>query len=136
MTGLDHRSEIGDRDARVERGRGEAPMAEQRLDVAEIGAAAQQMRRAGVPQRVRREVQAETTAIVLEAHAETHGGEPTSMAREEERSVDATRELRSTVGEVDIKRGGRGAADRDDAVFAAFAGAHEQQAVAEIEKGN
>ena len=41
MTRLDDRSEIGDRDARIEGGRGQAAMAEQRLDVTQIGAAAQ-----------------------------------------------------------------------------------------------
>lgn len=44
MTGLDHESQIGDRDRRVERIHGEALMPEQRLDGAQVGTAAQQMR--------------------------------------------------------------------------------------------
>jgi len=40
-----HRAEVRDGDTRVERGRRQPAMAEQRLDVAEIGAAAQQLER-------------------------------------------------------------------------------------------
>ena len=96
-------------------------MAEQRLDVTQIGTAAQQMRRAGVPQRVRREPQAEATAVVLEAHPQAHRGEPTPMTRDEERRADRRDECGSAVGEVGVECGGGGAADRDDAVLPAFA---------------
>ena len=98
MTARDHVAEIGDGDARVERGGRQTAMAEQRLDMAQIGAAAQQMRRAGVPQRVRRESHAQATARELDTRAETDRAEPRAGASEEERRFGTSHERRSALG--------------------------------------
>jgi hypothetical protein len=93
-----HVAEIGDRHARVERGGREPAMAEQRLDVTQIGTIAQQMRRARVSQRVRREPGAEATAVILDARAETCGAQARAVAREEECRIDLRDKLRSALG--------------------------------------
>ena len=55
-------------------------MAEQRLDVPQIGAAAQQMRRAGVPQRVRRQPEAEAATVVFDARPQACSAEAFAVA--------------------------------------------------------
>jgi hypothetical protein len=92
-----HVAEIGDRDARVERGGREPAMAEQCLDVMQIGAAAQQMRRAGVSQRVRDEPDADAMAVVPDTCAQACGTETGTIAREEERGVDSIRGRRGII---------------------------------------
>jgi hypothetical protein len=64
VTAGHHVAEIADGDARVEHGGREMAMAEQHLDVAQIGAAAEHMRRAGVAQRMRCELEAEAATVV------------------------------------------------------------------------
>lgn len=70
MTVLDYGSQIRDRDARVDRRGGERAMAEERLHVAEIGAAAEQMRRVGVPERVGRQRDADAMPGVVDTDAQ------------------------------------------------------------------
>ena len=55
MAAFQHPAQVLDVDPRVARRGLQAPVAEQLLDVAHVGAAAQQVRRAGVAQRVRRD---------------------------------------------------------------------------------
>ncbi len=86
-------------------------MPEQRLDVAQVGTAAQQVRRAGVSQPVRCELHADAT--VLNPRPEARGAEAGAVAREEERGVDLRDELRPALGDVAIERGGRRSGDRD-----------------------
>ena len=71
-------------------------MAEQRLDVAQVGAAAEQMRRAGVAQRVWREADPEASPVGLDPRAQARGAEARAVAREKERGVAAGRERRSS----------------------------------------
>lgn len=73
-------------------------MAEQRLDVPQIGAAAQQMRRAGVAQRVWREPDADASTVIMDACAEACGAQAHTIARQEEGGVDAGREFRPALG--------------------------------------
>jgi hypothetical protein len=98
VTPSHHVAEIADGDTRIERGGGEAAVAEQRLDVAQIGAAAEQMRRARVPERMRREPETETAPVVCDARSQACRAEACPIAREQERGVDLRDELGSAGG--------------------------------------
>lgn len=110
-------------------------MTEQRLHVAQIGAAAEQMRRVRVAQRVRGQRNADPMAGVVDADAEAGRLQATAAAIDEERRLVGVRQHRPRVGEIAIERLGRRGADGHDPIFAAFAGAHEYDAGAEIEIG-
>lgn len=103
VTASNYVTQIGDRDACVERRGGEAAMAEQCLDMPQIGAAAQQMRRAGVAQRVGREPDTDASTVIVDAYAEACGAEARTVAREEGRRVEAGRELGPAVGGVETE---------------------------------
>ena len=60
-------------------------MADQRLDAAQVGAAAEQMRRARGPQRMRREPDTDASTVILDPRAQARNAETRAIAREEER---------------------------------------------------
>src|SRR5581483_10348439 len=113
------------------RGR-EVGVAEHLLDAAEVGAALEQVRREGVPQQVR------VDPLRLEAGLAGQPAQDQERARacqrpalrvEEELRPVAAIEVRPAAGEVAPQRLGRGAADRDDAILAALAGAANEPLV-------
>ncbi len=108
-------------------------MAEQRLDVTQIGAAAEQMRRARVPQRMWSEPHTDPAAVVLDACAEARRTEAGAIAGKEERRVETGRERRPACAEVRVEGDRSRPTDGDDPILAPFTIADEQQPRAEIE---
>ena len=102
MAAGDDLSEVLDGDAGVE-GRGvDALVAEQGLDVADVGAAGEKMRRAGVAQDVGRDPHGERECFAIAGEELVDGvdGHPSSGLRgdEEGGALECSRELRTAVG--------------------------------------
>ena len=80
MRSGEHLAQVLDGDPGVERGRREAPVAEQFVHVADVGTATQEMSRAGVPQGVRRDVDADGSAVPLHDRPQADEAQPAAVA--------------------------------------------------------
>jgi hypothetical protein len=83
----EHLAEVLDRDPRIERRRREAAVPEEFLHMADVGAASQEMSRAGVPQRVRRDGDADRSAVPLHHRTQARNAQPPAVTGDEERGV-------------------------------------------------
>ena len=115
MSLLDRAAQVLGGDVGVDRGRLEARVAEERLDVADVGAILQEVSRAAVAQRVGRHPQLDSRGLGVRADEVLDAlcREPRPARRQEEsalaRVVD---ELGARVFEVDIERSGSAAHER------------------------
>ncbi len=100
-------------------------MAEELLDRSQVGAALEQVGRERVAQAVR----------VANEAAQGRRVEPVSARREEERIVGAARELRARLAEIARHEARRLLAERHDPVLSAFAEAHVDELLLEVDVG-
>ena len=128
--------EVEGLDPGVDGGGVETGVAEELLDVPDVGAALQQVRRAGMPQIVRRERVRDVGTLGVQVHQALDGlhAQPRAVAGEKERRfVRVAHQARTGVAEVAIDRLGGPPDERDEAVLAALAFADDEDALPELD---
>src|SRR5262245_57239048 len=116
--------QVRDFDPGVALGRRERAVAEERLDVPDVGPAAEQMRRDTVAEGVTRHVLRDVRPLRPQPEAVVHDGalkESSLVAEEEKRDLGVPDELRPAVDEVRLDRLGRGAGQWNVTVFPTLA---------------
>ena len=135
MSLLDGTADVLGRDVGVDRGRLDARVAEELLDVAHVGAVLQEMRRAAVAERVGGHPHRDAGGLGVAANEvlDALDRKPCAAVRQEEGPLaGVVDELGAGVPEVDVE-GGRGAAhDGKDAVLPPFAEPDEELAADKI----
>ncbi len=136
MAAGDHPPQVADRDAGVDGRRLHGAVAEQLLHVADVSAAADELRRGGVPKRVRRDWVRDLRRTRGAAYhgSDAWDAEARPGAREEKRRLSRILEqLLSHSLEVERKRLSSPADERHEAVLPALAVADEQFASGKVD---
>jgi hypothetical protein len=134
MAAVDDRAQVGRLHLGVALGRLEALVSQEPLDVADVGAPLEEMRRAGVTQQVGGELEVDAQAEGVHAVAEGVAVEAPAFAAEEQGAlVDVPHELRPRALQVVEQRLLRLPAERDDAVLAPLGFADEDLALVEVD---